>query len=112
VGGELWLAAMRLSCQGIDIDSSETVLHVHGLSMPHSPRWHDDRLWLLESGKGSLAAADPEIGEEETVAELPGLTRGLAFSGDLAFVGLPQIRETATFGGLPIEELEERLRGV
>ncbi|HEX3562613.1 MAG TPA: TIGR03032 family protein [Solirubrobacterales bacterium] len=94
----------------IDVESGETVLR--GLSMPHSPRWHDGRLWLLESGKGSLVATDPETGEVETIAELPGFARGLAFSGDLAFVGLSQIRETATFGGLPIEELEERLCGV
>ena len=94
----------------IDVESGETVLH--GLSMPHSPRWHDDQLWLLESGKGSLAAADVETGEVETVAELPGFTRGLAFSGDVAFIGLSQIRETATFGGLPIEQLDERLCGI
>ncbi|MGH2956085.1 MAG: TIGR03032 family protein, partial [Solirubrobacterales bacterium] len=94
----------------IDVESGKILLR--GLSMPHSPRWHDDRLWLLESGRGSLAAADLESGEVETVAELPGFTRGLAFSGDLAFVGLSQIRETATFGGLPIENLDERLCGV
>jgi hypothetical protein len=23
-----------------------------GLSMPHSPRWHDGRLWVCESGTG------------------------------------------------------------
>lgn len=94
----------------IDVESGETVLG--GLSMPHSPRWHDERLWPLESGKGTLAAADVESGEVETVARLPGFTRGLAFSGDLAFVGLSQTRETATFGGLPIEQLDERLCGV
>jgi uncharacterized protein (TIGR03032 family) len=47
------------------------------------------------------------------VAELPGFTRGLVFAGPLAFVGLSQIRESSTFGGLPLEErLEERLCGV
>jgi uncharacterized protein (TIGR03032 family) len=95
----------------IDVPSGETVLR--GLSMPHSPRWHDGRLWLLESGHGGLCVADPEAGAWETVAELPGFTRGLAFAGPLAFVGLSQIRESSTFGGLPIEErLEERLCGV
>ncbi|MFN7678236.1 MAG: DUF4915 domain-containing protein, partial [Cyanobacteriota bacterium] len=23
-----------------------------GLSMPHSPRWHQGKLWLLNSGSG------------------------------------------------------------
>src|SRR5215831_8317748 len=32
----------------LDVPSGEVV--VRGLSMPHSPRWHDGRLWLLESG--------------------------------------------------------------
>jgi uncharacterized protein (TIGR03032 family) len=95
----------------IDVDSGETLLR--GLSMPHSPRWHDDRLWLLESGRGAISVADLEAGTWETVAELPGFTRGLAFAGPLAFVGLSQIRETSTFGGLPIEErVKERLCGV
>jgi uncharacterized protein (TIGR03032 family) len=95
----------------IDVASGETV--VAGLSMPHSPRWHDGRLWLLESGKGTLSVADLEAGSVETIAELPGFTRGLLFAGGLAFVGLSQVRETATFGGLPLmERLDERLCGV
>jgi uncharacterized protein (TIGR03032 family) len=95
----------------IDVLSGETVLA--GLSMPHSPRWYDRRLWLLESGKGTLSVADPAAGTVETVAELPGFTRGLLFAGGLAFVGLSQVRETATFGGLPLmERLDERLCGV
>jgi uncharacterized protein (TIGR03032 family) len=95
----------------IDVASGETVLS--GLSMPHSPRWHDGRIWLLESGKGTLSVADLDSGSVETVAELPGFTRGLLFAGGLAFVGLSQVRETATFGGLPLmERLDERLSGV
>jgi uncharacterized protein (TIGR03032 family) len=95
----------------IDVETGETVLS--GLSMPHSPRWFDGRLWLLESGKGTLSVADLEAGTIETVAELPGFTRGLLFAGGLAFVGLSQVRETATFGGLPLmERLEERLCGL
>jgi uncharacterized protein (TIGR03032 family) len=95
----------------IDVESGETVLR--GLSMPHSPRWFDDRLWVLESGNGTLSVADLDAGTVETVAELPGFTRGLLFAGGLAFVGLSQVRETATFGGLPLmERLDERLCGV
>ena len=33
-----------------------------GLSMPHSPRWYGGKLWVLESGKGTLAVADPASG--------------------------------------------------
>jgi uncharacterized protein (TIGR03032 family) len=57
--------------------------------------------------------ADLDAGEVQPVAELPGFTRGLAFAGDIAFVGLSQIRESATFGELPLtERLAERQSGV
>ena len=95
----------------MDVESGEIVLT--GLSMPHSPRWFEDRLWVLESGKGTLSVADLDAGTVETVTELPGFTRGLLFAGGLAFIGLSQVRETATFGGLPLmERLDERLCGV
>jgi uncharacterized protein (TIGR03032 family) len=95
----------------IDVASSEVV--AQGLSMPHSPRWHGRRLWLLESGRGALAVVEPSSGAVQTVAELPGFTRGLAFAGDIAFVGLSQIRESSTFGDLPLtRRLRERQCGV
>ena len=86
---------------------------LRGLSMPHSPRWHRERIWLLESGKGSLAEFEPRTRAFRTVANLPGFTRGLDFIGPLAFVGLSKVRETATFSGLPIvDQLPERTCGV
>jgi uncharacterized protein (TIGR03032 family) len=95
----------------IDIESDETI--ASGLSMPHSPRWYRDKLWLLESGEGSLATVDLDTGKVETVVELPGFTRGLAFAGPIAFIGLSQVREATTFGGLPLTgRLEERQCGI
>jgi uncharacterized protein (TIGR03032 family) len=87
---------------------------LRGLSMPHSPRWHNGRLWLLESGAGVLGYVDPCTLSYRRVAELPGFTRGLDFVGDLAFVGLSQVRESAVFSGIPIAErpVEERRCGV
>lgn len=86
----------------IDVPSGETV--ARGLSMPHSPRICDGRVWVLDSGTGRLVTIDPQDGHITTVAELPGFTRGLAFADGLAFIGLSQIRETSTFGDLPITE--------
>ena len=68
-----------------------------GLSMPHSPRWHQGRLWLLDSGRGRF----------EPVAFCPGYARGLALHGDFAVVGLSKPRHNRTFSGL---ELDEALR--
>jgi uncharacterized protein (TIGR03032 family) len=97
---------------GAILSVPESQVIVEGLSMPHSPRWHQGKLWALQSGLGALGLVDLARGRFETVAELPGFTRGLAFHGNLAFVGLSQVRETATFGGLPITEQSERLSGV
>ncbi len=84
-----------------------------GLSMPHSPRWYDNRLWYLESGAGQLCTLDPETGEKDVIAEMPGFTRGLEFVGRFAFVGLSQVRETAVFAGLPLtERVSDRHCGV
>ena len=95
----------------MDVDRNQVL--IRNLSMPHSPRWYDNRLWLLESGLGSLAWVDQESEQVQTVAEMPGFTRGLDFYGPLAFIGLSQVRETATFSGLPLtERLEERICGV
>ena len=94
----------------IDVPSGDVV--ASGLSMPHSPRWHEGRLWVLESGRGRLSVCDVETGKTEPVIELPGFTRGLRFQGRTAFVGTSQVRETATFGGLPISRLRERVCGV
>jgi len=92
----------------IDVATGHTV--VSGLSMPHSPRLYCDQLWTLDSGTGRLLVVDPPTGTTETVAKLPGYTRGLCFGGQYAFVGLSRIRETSTFGGIPIAEKLDELR--
>jgi uncharacterized protein (TIGR03032 family) len=81
--------------------------------MPHSPRWYGERLWLLESGEGSLVRVDLEAGTWQTVCQLPGFTRGMDFYGPLAFIGLSQVRVSATFSGIPlVERLAERTCGI
>jgi uncharacterized protein (TIGR03032 family) len=78
--------------------------------MPHSPRWHDGRLWLLESGTGQLALIDLASGRRQVVTELPGFSRGLAFAGPCAFVGLSKIRETSAMDGVPLAERRDKLK--
>jgi uncharacterized protein (TIGR03032 family) len=97
----------------MDVASGEVV--VSGMSMPHSPRLHGGRLWACESGAGTLGVVDPARGKYEAVIAVPGFTRGLAFAGRFAFVGLSQVRESAVFSGIPITERlpeEERTCGV
>jgi len=94
----------------IDIDSSEVI--ARGLSMPHSPRWYRDKLWLLHSGTGGLGTVDLATGKYEELIELPGFTRGLDFLGPFALVGLSQVRDSAVFSGIPIASRAERSCGV
>lgn len=95
---------------GCIIDVATGDVLVRGLSMPHSPRLHAGDLWLLNSGHGRLDRYDAATRAIRPVADLPGYTRGLDFHGGLAFVGLSRIRETAVFGGLPIDARRESLR--
>lgn len=88
----------------MDVRSNEVVLE--GLSMPHSPRMHQGKLWLLNSGTGDFGFVDLKHGRFEPVAFCPGYARGLAFIGDFAVVGLSKSRQNKTFSEL---ELDERL---
>ncbi|MCO6047062.1 TIGR03032 family protein [Aeoliella sp. ICT_H6.2] len=98
----------------IDVDSGEVI--TRGLSMPHSPRWYNGKLWLLESGEGTIGTVDLQTRKYESIAQFPGFTRGLCFYGPLAFVGLSQVRESAVFSDIPLvdrlKEVEERTCGV
>ena len=106
-----WRARKKEGGIVMDVASSDVLLD--GLSMPHSPRWYQERLWLLESGAGSIGYLDAGVGRYQSIAELPGFTRGLDFCGQVAFVGLSQVRESAVFSGIPItERKQERICGV
>jgi uncharacterized protein (TIGR03032 family) len=85
----------------VDVASGEIV--ARGLSMPHSPRWHRNRLWLLNSGSGELGCVDLGTGQFEPIAFCPGYLRGLAFAGDYAVVTLSKPRHV-TFHDLPLDE--------
>ena len=89
---------------GIVIDVASGAVVCRGLSMPHSPRLHADRLFVLNSGAGEFGSVDPATGRFEPIAFCPGYLRGLAFLGDHAVVGLSEPRENRTFAGLPLQE--------
>lgn len=91
----------------VDVRSGDVV--AEGLSMPHSPRLHGDRLWIVNSGEGYLGHIDTRTGQFETVAFCPGYARGLTFTGSYAIVGLSRARRNGTFDGLKLRTaLEDR----
>ena len=76
--------------------------------MPHSPRVHDERLFLLQSGLGRLDVVEPASGRVEAVADVPGVPRGLALHGGFAWVGLSKARPSLT--GVPIVARRDALK--
>lgn len=92
---------------GVVIDVRTNEIVAADLSMPHSPRVHRGRLWVLSSGTGELGCIDRATGRFEPVAFCPGYARGLAFRGDYAILGLSKPRRERAFSGLA---LDDRLR--
>ena len=72
--------------------------------MPHSPRLHAGKRWLLNSGTGEFGWVDVKAGRFEPVAFCPGYLRGLACVGDYAVLGLSQSCGNHTFSGLALDE--------
>lgn len=103
-----WRPTKATSGCVIDVPSGAVV--ARGFAMPHSPRLYDGKLWVLDSGHGRISLVEPNSGRVEPVAALQGYTRGGAFHGPYAFIGLSKIRETSVFGGIPIAENREKLK--
>jgi uncharacterized protein (TIGR03032 family) len=86
----------------IDVQANEIV--ASGLSMPHSPRWHQGRLWLCNSGTGEFGFIDLATGKFEPLTFCAGYLRGVAFHGDYALLGTSKPRHNKTFSGLPLDD--------
>lgn len=84
----------------VDVATNEVV--AGGMSMPHSPRWYRDRLWVLNSAEGQFGYVDGERGGFVPVAECPGFARGLTFIGDYAVIGLSQLRANSWGASMPL----------
>ncbi len=85
----------------IDVASNEVI--TEKLSMPHSPRWHDGKLWVLNSGTGYLGTVNFQTGAFQPHTFLPGFVRGLAFHNNHAIVGL-SLPRNGTFSGLQLDD--------
>lgn len=90
-------AAYPVDGRGVIYSGATREPVVRGLTRPHSARLHEGRLWVDNSGYGEVGyVADERF---HPLAKLGGWTRGLAFAGDVAFVGtsrvIPHFRQYA-----------------
>lgn len=93
---------------GVVVDVASGEIAAAGLSMPHSPRWREGRLWLLNAGTGEVGMMDPADGRFRPAAFCPGFLRGMTFLDGCAVVGASEPRENRTFGDLPLQARLER----
>lgn len=90
----------------IDIETDEIV--AERLSMPHSPRVYDGKLWVANSGSGEIGWIDEKTKKFKPVAFCPGFIRGLSFVDGYAVVTLSKPRYKR-FEGLELAStLEEK----
>ena len=90
----------------IDIQSEQVI--AEGLSMPHSPRFYQDKLWLHNSGTGDFGYVELDTGNFIPVAFCPGYLRGMAFQGNFALVGLSKSRKNQSFSSLAFNQRLEK----
>ncbi len=90
---------------GVVIDVVKNKVVCEGLSMPHSPRMHEGRLWLANSGTGEFGEVvfdQKGWGTFMPRVFCPGFVRGLVIRDNLAFVGLSKPRYKR-FEGLALD---------
>lgn len=87
---------------GVMVDTVANEIVIGGISMPHSPRFYDGSLWLLESGKGHIQIVNPKDFSRQDVAFCPGFLRGLSFHDKFAIAGMSLGRDDG-FEGLDID---------
>jgi len=86
----------------MDIKTNETI--AENLSMPHSPRWHNETLYLSNAGSGHFGRIDMKSGKFEEIAFCPGFLRGMAIHNGFAIVGISKCRKNRTFQGIALDE--------
>ena len=89
---------------GVVVEVASGEIAARGLSMPHSPRWHDGKLYLLNSGAGEFGTVDLASGKFEPICFCPGYARGLTMLGSLRGDRPLACRENRTFSGLALDD--------
>jgi uncharacterized protein (TIGR03032 family) len=89
---------------GVLMDVNKNTIIASGLSMPHSPRIHDGKIWIANAGTGEVGTVNPETGSFTPKTFVNGFVRGLVFVGEHGITSTTKLRRSKSFQGLPIEE--------
>ena len=81
--------------KGIVYDIISDEIYCKDLSFPHSPRWYNNMLWVLESGSGYFGFIENNKFERKVF--IPGFLRGLIFHNNYAIVNTSIDRHTKNF---------------
>lgn len=107
----MWRKNKKFDGTLMDVETNSILLD--GLAMPHSPRYHDGKVYFCDSGHGKICSYDPETKEKVTIAEVPGFTRGMDFYGPIMFVGLSKVRAGDVTKPAPIDQkYDETFSGI
>lgn len=73
---------------GVLIDVPTGAVIVDGLIVPCSPRFHDGKLFVLQSWIGELSRVDTQTGVVNTIETFPGYATGMDCRKGYSFIGL------------------------
>jgi uncharacterized protein (TIGR03032 family) len=98
----------RRASGGVLMEGARGEIVLEGLSVPHSPRLFDGRLFLCESGRGAVLEIDPRSYAIRRLEALPGFPRGLDALDDVLFAGLSKLRDRSA-AQLPLANRSDSL---
>lgn len=87
---------------GVIIDIKNNRMLASGLSMPHSPRLHNGKLYILNSGTGELGTVDLDNGMFCPICFIPGFARGMSINNGYAVITSSDCRKKNSFEDLAL----------
>jgi uncharacterized protein (TIGR03032 family) len=99
-----WREQINEGCV-VDITNDEIVCS--GLCNPHSPKWYQGKLWILETGTGHFGYIDIKEKKFIPCKFLPSFLRGLDFIGDYAIIAGSFDRHDYAFKDIPLGKILE-----
>jgi uncharacterized protein (TIGR03032 family) len=96
-GAKPWKEGYGPDKKGVIFSGETREPLLRGLTCPHSAKLVDGKLWVCNSGYGTFGyvenfeSLDPAKTRYVPVGQAPGFTRGMAFAGDVVFVGTSKV---------------------